>query len=68
MADLAHTIGLTPVKPPTGAWFVYSTDYGYHPLALFSDELSARQWADEHDYGSVVFWPFGMDWKEARHG
>lgn len=68
MADLAYTIGTVTTLPPNGAWFVYGTDYDEYPLALFGDELSARRYADERGWGKVVFWPFGKDWKEVRHG
>lgn len=77
MADDAYTNGsarTTPISfefvgrtnglPPNGAWFVYGVDTCAFPLALFDDELSARRWADEHGYGSVVFWRFGWEWEE----
>ena len=48
----------------SGAWFVYSIDYKAHPMALFSDELAARRYADEQGYGWVVHWPFGKEWGE----
>ena len=63
--------GTVTILPPNGAWFVYGVDYDDEPLALFSDELSARRWADEEGYGTfvtIVFWPFGKTWEEARHG
>ena len=65
VADLAHTIGTVTILPPNGAWFVCDV-YDDYPLALFSDELSARRWSDKHGYGYVVFWPFGKTWSEMQ--
>lgn len=47
------------MKRSTGAWVVYSYDYGTVHKAVYDDELEARRGAETWE--EVIFVPWGVD-------
>jgi len=48
-----------------GVWFVYGFNWHDYPIGVFDNELDARRCAMS-EYGSVMFWPYGMEYAEAQ--
>lgn len=48
-----------------GVWFAYGTDWNAYPIGVFATEVEARRCAMDN-YGSVVFWPFGVEWHDVE--
>lgn len=48
-----------------GAWLIYSWDHGPYAIALHASAEEAAREAARQGYGSVGFWPFGMELADA---
>ena len=60
--------GPTADQDRPGFWFVYTWDWNAYPLAAYATEIEALRHAQRAGYGSVCFWPFGVEWHDVERG
>ena len=65
MEYLLNTLSDTAFNGVDGVWAIYSYDTEATPEYISKDVAKCVIWVASEGYGTIIFWPFNMEFKDA---